>query len=168
MGFVHLPKDLKNIVCSFAYDCSWGIVEENLKQCGTVKAMQIHPVFTRQTMWSLKYQEYLPSPLIRFEPIQNFSHNWQDYIDWHAVQELLWRLDFRRKFVKLVHSRREWRKLFKENWANIVLFDGFYRFLLYTRVPCFKPLWKPCGFNHLKSYRSPFVSARWWLSGLMP
>jgi len=163
MGFEGLPKDLKNIVSAFAYECKWEIVEKDLDTCKMVKEMELSGVFTRSVMWSAKYRAYIPNPLIEFEPIQNYTGSWADYIDWHVVQELMWRLDFRRKFVKLVHSRQEWRALFKADWRNITLFDNFYCFLLYTRVPCFKPLWKPCGFDCLKSHRSPFLSARWWL-----
>ncbi len=163
MSFEELPLVLKNLVSDFAYDCKWEIVVKDLATCEQVRAMGLSCVFTRFVMWSVKYKEFIPNPLIEFEPIQNFSGYWGDYIDWHAVQELLWRLDFRRKFVKLVSSREEWRKGFKRDWTTIRMFDHFYHFLLYTRVPCFKPLWKPCGFNCLKSYRSPFQSARWWL-----
>ena len=167
MGFDELPKDLKNIVSAFAYDCEWKIVEKDLEVCKLVREMELSGVFTRYVMWSAKYKEYIPNPFVAFEPIQNYTGFWGDYIDWHAVQELLWRLDFRRKFVKLMRSREEWRSLFRNDWRTILLFDNFYRFLLYTRVPCFKPLWKPCGFNCLQTYRSPFRSARWWLDELL-
>jgi hypothetical protein len=163
MKFLELPKDLKNIVSGFAYDCKWEIVEENLRVCKEIRKMQISIVFTREIMWSAKYRDFIPNPLRVFEPICNFTGLWADYIDWHAVQELLWRLDFRRKFVKLVNSRKEWRELFRVSWRNIEQFDNFYNFLLYTRVPCFKPLWEPCGFDCLKSFRSPYLSARWWV-----
>ena len=163
MGFDGLPKDLKNMVSEFAYDCKWEIVKNDLEMCTTVQEMDISSVFTRNVMWSHKYQAYLPNPLFEFEPIRNYTGSWGDFFDWHAVQEFLWRLDFRRRFVKLVHTRREWRVLFKNDWKNILMLDSFYRFLLYTRVPCFKPLWKPCGFKCMKSFRSPFLSARWWL-----
>ena len=163
MGFGDLPEDLKNIVSSYAYDCKWGTVEKDLEMCEFVRGMHISPVFTRDVMWSKKYREYRMNPFQMFEPIQNYTGSWADYFDWHSVQELLWRLDFRRRFVRLVHSRMEWRLLFNTTWQNIEHFDNFYRFLLYTRVPCFKPLWKPCGFNCLKTYRSPFLSARWFL-----
>ena len=164
MGFDDLPLDLKNIVSGFAYDSKWVNVEKDLKWCNHVVQMNISPVFTRTFMWSSKYMEYIPNPLLEFEPIQNYTGHWGDYVDWHSVSELLWRLDFRRKFVKLVYSREEWRLLFKRNWTNIEMFDSFYRFLLYTRVPCFKPNWKPCGFNCLQSVRSPYLSAQWWLN----
>ena len=163
MEFTDLPKDLKNVISAFAYGCKWEIVEKDLKMCETVKNMEISWCFTRDVMWSHKYMEYIPSPLICFEPIQNFTGSWSDYFEWHSVQEFLWRLDFRRRFVKLMYSRREWRLLFKKDWKNILMLDAFYRFLLYTRIPCFKPLWEPCGFNAIKSFRSPTVSARWWL-----
>lgn len=159
--FQDLPKDLKNIVCEFAYGARWDLVQKDVKTCLEIKNMGISGVFTRQTMWSPVYRTYMPSPLLNFEPIRNFGR-WLDYIDWHAVQEFLWRLDFRRRFVRLIASREQWRQRLKKNWRNIKMFDDFYRFLLYTRVPCFKPLWKPVGFRALKSYRSPVVSATWW------
>jgi len=163
MGFEELPKDLKNIVSAFAYDCRWEIVEKDMEMCELVREMELSGVFTRHLMWSDKYKDFIVNPLHEFEPIQNYTGQWADYIDWHAVQELLWRLDFRRKFVKLVRSREEWRDLFKGDWRSILFFDNFYRFLLYTRVPCLKPLWKPCGFSCLQSYRSSFRAARWRL-----
>ena len=107
--------------------------------------------------------KYMFNPLIAFEPICNYTGSWSDYIDWHSVEELLWRLDFRRKFVFTVANREEWRLKFCVDWRNILLFDAFYRFLLCTRVPCFKPQWKPVGFDGLKTHRSPYVSGRWYL-----
>ena len=163
MGFNELPIDLKNIISAFAYDCKWHVTENDLEMCEKIKSMDLSSVFVRDVMWSKKYKEYLPCPLKVFEPISNFTGDWFDYFDWHSVQEFLWRLDFRRRWVKFANSRCQWRTAFVENWQNIKTFDDFYRFLLYTRVPCFKPLWNPCGFNGLKSYRSPHVSARWWL-----
>lgn len=167
MGFSELPEDLKNIVSSFAFECKWKIVENDLEMCEVVQNMDLSKVFTREAMWSSRYNMYMPNPLLEFEPISNFTGSWADYVDWHAVHEFMWRLDFRRKYVKLVHSRAEWRYLFKTNWRNVEHFDNFYRFLLYTRIPCFKPRWKPAGFSCLQSYRSPFISARWWVEELV-
>ena len=164
MGFQELPKVLKNIVAEFAYDVKWEEMENDLVMCERLRRMEISSVFTRQIMWSKQAREYIPNPLTSFVPIRHYTGFWSDYIDWHAVQELLWRLDFRLRFVRFINTRREWRRSFKKNWENIKVFDHFYRFLLCTRVPCFKPLWKRCGFNCLKSYRSPCVSARWWLN----
>ena len=163
MDFDDLPKDLKNIISGFAYECKWETVEFDLEMCKIVKSMDVSAVFLRRDMWSLKYKRFLPNPLQSFEPIANFTGAWSDFVDWHSVQELLWRLDFRRKFVKVVASRMQWREKFNQDWKNIVLFDGFYRYLLSSRVPCFKPIWKPVGFSCLQSYRSPHISARWFL-----
>lgn len=163
MGFVALPKDLKNMICAFAYDSDWELVKKDMDVCFEIKTWDITPLFVRDVMWSRKYRQYIPSPLKKFEPIANFTGEWTDYIDWHTVQELMWRLDFRRKAVKYVGSRQTWRTMFKDDWTSVQVFDSFYRFLLYTRVPCFKPLWSTIRFDHLKSYMSPVVSARWWL-----
>ena len=163
MGFDDLPKVLKNIVCDFAYECKWETVQKDLEMCEHVDSMGLSVVFTRHNMWSKRYRKYMLNPLIAFEPICNYTGSWSDYIDWHSVEELLWRLDFRRKFVFTVANREEWRLKFCVDWRNILLFDAFYRFLLCTRVPCFKPQWKPVGFDGLKTHRSPYVSGRWYL-----
>ena len=163
MDIFEFPIDLKNVISAFAYDCKWETVVKDLNTCQELEKMVISPVFLRKMMWSTKYIDFIPNPLICFEPIQNYSGSFADLVDWHAVQELLWRLDFRRRFVKLVNTREQWRTLFKKDWRNIESFDAFFRFLVYTRVECFKPLWKTTGFAALASYRSPFVSARWWL-----
>ena len=162
MGFHDLPLDLKNVVCDIAYGCKWESVKESLEVCESIKKMDLAPVLLRETMWSNVYVSQRPSILTEFEPIENFSKCWAEVIDWSVVQELLFRLDFRRKFVRLVFSRCEWRALFKQDWRNIQVFDGFFRFLMYTRVNCFKPLWQRIGFRQLKNeYRSSLISL-WW------
>ena len=94
MGFQELPKVLKNIVAEFAYDVKWEEMENDLEMCERLHRMEISSVFTRQIMWSKQAREYIPNPLISFVPIRHYTGFWSDYIDWHAVQELLWRLDF--------------------------------------------------------------------------
>ena len=163
MSFEDLPSVLKSVISGFAWDCNWEMVEKDMNMCKEIECMDISAVFVRDVMWSQKYKTYLPSPLKEFEPICNYTGSWADFFDWHAVQEMLWRLDFRRKFVRIINSREKWRRILSHDWRNIVCLDEFYRFLLYTRVPCFKPLWKPLGFSCMQSYRSPFLSARWWL-----
>lgn len=164
MGFNDLPKDLKNIVSQFAYQCSWETVEKDMQTCKEIKEMEISHIFTRRMMWSCKFNKYMPNPLLEFQPICNFTSSWGDYFDWHSVQSFLWRLDFRKRFVRmLVRTREEWRLSFKRNWRNIQLFDDFFHFLLYTRISCFKPLWQKVGFREIQSVRSPYISANWWL-----
>ena len=160
MTFLNLPLDLKNVVCDFAYECNFETVENNVAECILLNKMEISSVFLQNMVWSVRDYRYIPSPLRVFEPISAFR-GWAHLIDWDAVFELLWRLDFRRKCVKLVKSRDEWDNLFKEDWRNIYVFDSFYRFLLYTRVPCFKPLWSSVGFGCIKSY---YAASRplWW------
>ena len=163
MGFDALPLDLKNIVSDFAYAVPWSETKKDLETCKKVQDADISPVFVRHEMWSAHFERYIPNPCRVFEPIRNFTGQWRDLIDWHAVNELLFRLDFRRKFVKVGGTRAEWFVKFRHNWLTISTFDGFYRFLLCTRVPCFKPLWKPVGFSCLVSWKSPYYSARWLL-----
>lgn len=164
MEFSCLPKDLKNVITDFAFGTTWEIVKNDLKVCGEIKNMNLSPVLTRFTMWSHKYDEYMPDPLRQFEPICNLTGSWIDFIDWSAVREILFRLDYRRKWVNFLYSRDEWLLLFNKNWKNIAHFDSFFRFLINTRIDCLKPLWKACGFDCLKSYNTPFRTGRWWLN----
>ena len=94
MVFCELPTDLKNVICSFAYDTKWETVKENLDMCEKVAKMNLHDVLTNKKMWSFKYRAYIYNPLIVFEPIENYNSNWREYIDWCAVNEILFRLDF--------------------------------------------------------------------------
>jgi hypothetical protein len=164
MGFSKLPKDLKNIVSGFAYGCKWETVSKDFQTLQNLRRMKLSSVFLRDVMWSQRYKVFIPPPWVQFEPICNYTGAWYDCMDWHVVQEVLWRLDFRLRFVKMMNTRQEWRMAFKRDWKAIQSFDCFYRFLLYTRVRCFKPIWKRIGFSQLVTYRSPFWSARWFLS----
>ena len=84
-------------------------------------------------------------------------------IDWHAVNELLYRLDYRRKLVKLGGTRTEWFDMFKKNWMNVRVFDAFYRIMLHAPFACFKPTFERQRCNQLSTMNSPFWSARWLL-----
>ena len=165
MSFEELPNELKCVISDFAWECKWKDVQKDLNTCDEIKSLKISSVFLRQQMWSLKYKRYIPNPLTTFEPICNYTGEWFDFIDWCSVQEMLWRLDFRRKIVRIVQTRDGWRKILMKNWRNIKVLDEFYKFLLYTQVNCFKPSCKPVRFNCLQSYMSPYMCARWWLQG---
>ena len=156
MGFSKLPNDLKNVICSFAYDATWETVKKDIGTCIRIKQMDLHPLFLRDLVWSPRSLDFEVSPIYIFNPIQWFRGSWETIFDWHVVRECLWRLDFRRRSVKSLLSRREWVRCFEEDWANIQLFSDYFCFLLYTRVPCFKPIWKDIGFQCLRSYGRAF------------
>ena len=163
MSFTELPKVLKNMVCQFTFESSWQQTESSLQMCEKIAECGISPVFLRLRMWSWTYGRFMPNPLYVFEPIRRFTGRWSDMIDWHAVNELLYRLDYRRKLVRLGGTRRQWFEKFKENWMNVRLFDSFYRVMLNSRVQCFKPLFEVQRFKCLGQMDSPFWSARWLL-----
>ena len=156
MGFYEPPKDLKNIVCRFAYNTSYETVENDLQMVTKIKDWNLTKIFLRQNVWSNHHIGMVPSPLVVFEPICNLCNRWNDLIDWGVVDEVLWRLDFRRKFVKCMKTRTQWRVQLSKNWESIQLFDNFYIFLLITNVPCFKPCWENVGFNQMKRFHGPF------------
>jgi len=163
MSFEKCPLDLKNLISQFCFGQKWVETEKDLKMCAKIKHLGISPVFLRLQMWSKAYREFLPNILLFFEPIQNFTGSWQDLVDWHVVNELLWRMDFRRKACRLGGSRREWFRRFRENWLNIRLFDEFYRALLNGGSLHFKPTYANQRLQQLSSGSSPYYSARWLL-----
>ena len=164
MSFETLPKVLKNLVCEFAFDANWKITNRNLEMCGKIVRLDISPVFLRQQMWSWSHGTFLPNPLVVFRPIKQFTGRWSDMIDWHSVNELLHRLDFRRKFVRVAGTRLDWFQKFRSNWLNIRLFDSFFRVMLHSATPCFKPTYQMQRFDSLCTFSSPFWSARWILN----
>ena len=163
MSFETLPKVLKNLVCEFAFDNNWTRTASSLEMCEKIARYEISPVFLRSQMWSWSHATFLPNPLRVFLPIQQFTGRWSDMVDWHAVNELLYRLDFRRKFVRVGGTRHEWFQKFRDNWLNIRLFDSFFRIMLHSTIPCFKPTYESQRFNCLGTFCSPFWSARWIL-----
>ena len=156
MGFAKLPNDLKNVVCAIAYDSTWKTVQKDIETCILIKQMDLHPLFLRDLVWSNRSCGFEVSPLYVFAPIAWFRGTWQNIFDWQVVRECLWRLDFRRRNVRNLLSRREWVECFEESWKNIQLFSDYFCFLVYTRVPCFKPVWKNIGFQCLRSYGRGF------------
>ena len=161
MSFDQLPKVLKNVVCEFAFGCKWEETVSSLKMCETIASYDISPVFLRLQMWSWTYGTFMPNPLYCFEPIRRFTGRWSDMIDWHAVNELLFRLDYRKSIVRIAGCRKDWYKKFTTNWLNIRLFDSFYRILLHSGFNCFKPTYMLQRANCLGT--GPMLSARWLL-----
>ena len=163
MSFEKLPFDLKNIVSSFAFKCNWTKTKKSLEMCEKIKNLNISPLFLRLKMWSWTYGAFLPSPLDVFEPIERYTGRWSDLVDWHCVNELLFRLDYRRRVVRIGGTRHQWFNRFRQNWLNIQLFDTFYRVVIASGLPCYKPVYRALRANQLSCPNSPFASARWVL-----
>ena len=163
MSFDELPKVLKNVICEFAYASNWEKTHSDLQMCERLNNCGISPVFLRSRMWSWHYCAFINSPLSVFEPIERFTGRWADIVDWHAVNELLFRLDYRRRIVRLGGTRRQWFKKFRQNWLSVREFDSFYRIMLHSSVRCFKPTYELQRVTELSGWNSPIASARWLL-----
>ena len=163
MSFEQLPIELKSLVSGFCFKTTWEETEKSLEMCTKIKNLDISPLFLRLQMWSWSYLQFLPNPLHVFEPINRYTGRWSDIIDWHSVNELLYRLDYRRRIVKTFGTRHEWFKKFKQNWQTVRHFDMFYRLMLHSSVMCFKPTYELQRVTELSSWNSPFTSARWLL-----
>ena len=134
-----------------------------MRKCEKIAGYNISPVFLRREMWSWKFRAFLSSPLIVFLPIRQFTGRWSDMVDWHAVNELLFRLDYRRRVVSIAGTRHEWFMKFKLNWQTIRLFDAFYRIVIQSGLPCFKPLYRSQRVEQLSGWDC-FTTARWLLN----
>ena len=162
MSFEKLPLDLKDVISAFAYTTKWSKTASSLQMCETIASYSISPMFLRLTMWSWAYGTFLPNPLYVFEPIGQYTGRWADMIDWNAVSELLYRLDYRRRLVRIAGTRSEWFSKFRNNWLNIRLFDSFYRILVHSGVACWKPTYST-QLQMMPLPNSPYYSARWIL-----
>jgi len=167
MSFEKLPLDLKNVVSDFAYCTDWRTTQESLAMCDRIERFNISHMFLRQQMWSWTYRAFLPNPIYCFEPIERYTGRWHDMFDWHAVNELLFRLDYRRTMVRVGGTRSQWFDKFRADWTTIRLFDAFYRILLHAMVPVFKPTYTKQRSDQLSTLYSPFQSARWVLEDYM-
>ena len=160
MGSADVPKVLKNLICEFAYGVDLETVQKDVDTCLEIKKMDLHPLFLRDLVWSRSTWSCEITPLCVFQPISAFGNTWEDVFEWQVVQEMLWRLDFRRKHVRCLFRRQEWISCFCKDWRSIKAFSDFFCFLLYTRIPCFKPIWKAVGFNHLRNFGPGFAHIR--------
>ena len=77
------------------------------------------------------------TPLRVYEPIEHFG-GWDRLFDWYMVDEVLFRLDFRKKAVNYLGSREHWRESVTTDWKEVFRFNDFYRDTLKNGVP-----WKP-------------------------
>lgn len=164
MSFEDLPIELKNLVSVFAYNTKWQQTKADLAMCAQINDAHISPVFLRGQMWSWSYRSFLPSPLVAFEPLNQLTGRWSDLVDWNVVNELLFRLDYRRALVRMGGTRSQWFAKFKKNWLQICLFDAFYRLLLHSNERIYKPTYTSLRSQQLTSgLNSPIYSARWVL-----
>ena len=162
MSFDALPNDLKNLVSGFAYSTNWSQTEADIEMCIQIIDAHISPMFLRQQLWSWPYRSFLPSPLVSFQPLNQLTGRWSDIVDWNVVNELMFRLDYRRSLVKVGGTRSEWFAKFKSSWLQICLFDAFYRLLLQSDCPIYKPTYTSLRCQQLGG-NSPIYSARWVL-----
>ena len=147
MGFSDLPKDLKNIVCRFAYNTNYDAVENDLQTIEKIKEWQLSKIFLRHNVYSSHYMNTIPSPLAIFEPICNFSGRWRGVVD-----EMLWRLQVRKKHSKPVPMAGAAEGKLGTNPA----FRQLLPFLVDHQRACFKPVWEQVRFNQIKSFQGPY------------
>ena len=138
--FVDIGEDLADIVCDFAYCCRYSAVFYSLRRYLQIKCFKVPKHLMKRRIYSPKYTRVLPSPLIVFEPIQNFG-SYRELFDWNTIYMLLWQLDFRRSLVRVMGSRGHWHIRFALDWKNVLEFVVYYRTLI--SLPRFLQIFKP-------------------------
>ena len=128
--FVDIGEDLADIVAVFY----------SLRRYLQIKCFKVPKHLMKRRIYSPKYTRVLPSPLIVFEPIQNFG-SYRELFDWNTIYMLLWQLDFRRSLVRVMGSRGHWHIRFALDWKNVLEFVVYYRTLI--SLPRFLQIFKP-------------------------
>ena len=130
--FDYLHEDLLDIVCSFAYDCTYSDVFYSLKYYLLINWFNVPRSLIRGRIFSFKYLRVLQNPLFVFEPISTFI-SYRDLFEWDVVYHQLWQLDFRKRIVKSLGSRGRWHLRFALDWKTIMDYAMFRRIVLKKR-----------------------------------
>ena len=138
MTFVSLPTVLQDLIVAFCWEITHSELLEELKTVELVKSWDIDVLFLQRRLTRRRHWSSQPTPLCVFEPISNFG-GWNRLFDWMMVEEVLERLDFRRKAVNYLGSREHWQAMVQEEWMEIHNFSQWYKEMMKNRVIPWKP-----------------------------
>ena len=137
MTFGCIPTELQDLVVGFCWEITHAELQEELKTIELIKSWNIDPLFVERKMYRRREWYKSLTPLRVYEPIEHFG-GWDRLFDWFMVDEVLFRLDFRKKAVNYLGSREHWRESVTTDWKEVFRFNDFYRDTLKNGVP-----WKP-------------------------
>ena len=138
MTFCSLPTELQDVIVGFCWKITFAELLEELETLELIKSWNIDPLFVHRALTKLLGWRSQVTPLQVFEPICDFG-GWCRLFDWPMVEEVLFRMDFRKRMVNCRGSRDHWHHLVITDWKEIYCFSEFYKDLLVSHgVP-----WKP-------------------------
>ena len=138
MTFASLPTVLQDLIVGFCWEITLSELHEDLKTVELVKSWDIDLLFLQRRLTRVHHWRSQPTPLRVFAPICEFG-GWDRLFDWTMVDEVLFRLDFRKRVVNYLGSREHWRTMVNECWMEIFNFSQFYKEVMQNKqVP-----WKP-------------------------
>ena len=138
MTFKSLPTDLQDVIVDFCWEITHAELQEELKTIELIKSWIVDPLFLQKKLTPIRGWRSQPTPLRVFEPINVFG-GWHRLFDWMMVDEVLFRLDFRKKVVNYLGTREHWHGLVTKDWMNFFNFSEFYKGVMKS-VPI---PWKP-------------------------
>ena len=142
MNLVTLPVDLQDLVVQFAYEIKLKDLKKDLTVITEVKSWNLHPSFIRGRVWCDRMWGLVSNPLDVYLPLTWFQDRFV-FFDMGLVDEVLGRLDFRKKDVRSMGSRWDW-VIYLQEWEFMGLFAVFFRIM--QENPCnMKPNW--CGLS---------------------
>lgn len=150
--FHSIPTDLQNLIVEFCWSITAQRFLSNLKTCTEIKNWKLHPMFFKLNVWCVHKRRYVANPLRVFRPIMWFGNIWRLVFNWECVEEVLYRLDFRKGGVREMGTREQWSRRLR-NWRNILYFDGFFTLMALLTNP-FKPTFRTQRFEGCSFERS--------------
>lgn len=133
--FRDLPVVLQDMCTDFAWKIPFEVVDQNLDELLLIKRLALPPMFYRMRMFHRPMCSHIYSPLDIYVPFWSYHELFNVY----RIKELLYNLDFRKKYVKSAGSRYFWLNSFEEHYLNIMQFGMFYKILL----ACGQNIWTP-------------------------
>ena len=137
-GFDVLPQDFRNVVLEFAYNMHYDHVLESVNTILDIKAMDVPFFFFRDKVWSWTFKKYCRNPIYTYLPVELIGGSYSDLFDEDSMFCLLLGLDFRRRNVRLLGSRRDWLNRIYASWRAVEPLAAFYKMLLRCNTPIMK------------------------------
>ena len=119
-----LPVVLQDLIVDFAFKLKKDELERDIDLLLTIKMWDLHPRYLRQTVFLSIYQRFKKTPLRVYFALEKLDHI-DSLFNFFVVEELLERLDWRRKPVRRMGSRKTWLKNL-ENFHFVPIFSQFY------------------------------------------
>ena len=137
--FADLPDVLKDMIVQFAFKIGFVELECDLETLRVINSWSLHPNFMRDRLWTPDSWCFLENPLKNYFPLRRLRSQFEMF-DMCAVHEILDRLDFRKRDVRCMGTRREW-------WISLTHFEFLGMFSMYFKQIVlnpdnFKPMWK--------------------------